>query len=295
MTRNVRLTLVQMRDAGSANSCCDAAVRWIEQAVEQGAEIICLQELFTGPYPCQAEDHRMFDLAESIPGPTIDRLADLARRHEVVIVAPVFECRAPGLYHNTAVVLDADGTVAGMYRKMHVPDDPLFYEKFYFTPGDLGFRSARTQHGHIGTLICWDQWYPEAARLTALQGAEVLFYPTAIGWLPPEKAQYGETQLQAWMGAMKGHAVCNGVYVAAANRIGLEPNPSGEGGIEFWGHSFIAGPQGEILAQASADQEKILMAELNREHLETVRQNWPFYRDRRIDAYEAITERSLLP
>ena len=163
----------------------------------------------------------------------------------------------PGIYHNSAYTLDADGSQAGLYRKMHIPDDPQFYEKFYFTPGDLGFRSARTQHGHIGTLICWDQWYPEAARLTALQGAEVLFYPTAIGWLPPEKAQYGETQLQAWMGAMKGHAVCNGVYVAAANRIGLEPNPSGEGGIEFWGHSFIAGPQGEILAQASADREEI--------------------------------------
>ena len=293
--KNQKIAVIQLQLNHGPDQNLAKCSQWVEKAAHQGATVICLPELCASHYFCQQEDTQHFDLAEPLGGATFERFSVQAKSLGVVIVAPFFERRMPGIYHNSAYTVDADGSQAGLYRKMHIPDDPQFYEKFYFTPGDLGFRSARTQHGHIGTLICWDQWYPEAARLTALQGAEVLFYPTAIGWLPPEKAQYGETQLQAWMGAMKGHAVCNGVYVAAANRIGLEPNPSGEGGIEFWGHSFIAGPQGEILAQASADQEEILMAELNREHLETVRQNWPFYRDRRIDAYEAITERSLLP
>ncbi|MGA0407106.1 MAG: carbon-nitrogen hydrolase [Limisphaerales bacterium] len=293
--KNHTIAVIQLRlDQGPEQNLAKCQ-QWVTKAAKAGATILCLPELCASHYFCQDEDHRHFELAEPLGGRTFQLFAEQARELGVVIVAPFFERRMAGVYHNSAYTFDADGSQAGLYRKMHIPDDPHFYEKFYFTPGDLGFRSAATRHGHVGTLICWDQWYPEAARLTALQGAEVLFYPTAIGWLPPEKEQYGQRQLDAWMGAMKGHAVCNGLYVGAANRIGHEPSPDGGDGIEFWGHSFIAGPQGEILAQASADQEEILMAELDRAHLETVRQHWPFYRDRRIDAYEAITQRSLLP
>ena len=285
VTRNVRLTLVQMRDAGSANSCCDAAVMWIEQAAQDGANIICLQELFTGPYPCQAEDHRMFDLAESIPGPTIDRLTEVARRLQVVIVAPIFERRAAGVYHNTAVVIDADGTLAGKYRKMHIPDDPLFYEKFYFAPGDSGFEPIQTKYAKLGVGICWDQWFPEAARLFALAGAEILLYPTAIGWIDDEKEEFGDGQYDAWMTSMRAHAISNGVFLGAPNRVGIE------GRLEFWGSSFIASPRGEVIAQGNHGDDCLVTADCALDELDLVRTHWPFLRDRRIDAYEGLLKR----
>jgi len=269
------------------------AADWCHKAADQGAQVICLPELFRSHYFCQTEDASLFDLAEPFPGPTTEALGQVAREKNVVIVAPFFERRAPGLYHNSVAALNADGAIAGLYRKMHIPDDPGYYEKFYFTPGDLGFKAFDTAHGRIGTLICWDQWYPEAARLTALQGASVLFYPTAIGWHPEEKKQHGTAQHDAWRTVQRGHAVANGVYVAAANRIGFETAPDGQGGIEFWGQSFIADPQGVILAEASADKEEILLADVNLTHVETIRRNWPFLRDRRVDAYGSIIERFL--
>jgi N-carbamoylputrescine amidase len=252
-----------------------------------------LPELYSSHYFCQSEDVANFELAEPLYSTSFIAFSALAKKLGVVIIVPFFEKRMTGIYHNSAYIIDVDGTEAGLYRKMHIPDDPLFYEKFYFTPGDLGFKTITTQKGKIGTLICWDQWFPEAARLTALQGAETLFYPTAIGWHPSEKEQYGVNQHAAWMNAMKGHAVSNGIYVAAANRIGLENYLTDADGIQFWGSSFIAGPQGEILAQASHDQEEILMAEVDLDLQENVRQNWPFFRDRRIDAYEDITQRAI--
>jgi N-carbamoylputrescine amidase len=265
----------------------------VREAARRGAQVVCLPELFRSRYFCQTEETGFFDLAEPLPGPTTDALSAAARDAGVVVIAPVFERRAPGVYHNSAAVIDADGTVAGIYRKMHIPDDPGFYEKFYFTPGDLGFRAFDTRAGRIGTLICWDQWYPEGARLTALAGASVLFYPTAIGWHPREKEEHGELQRDAWRTVQRGHAVANGVYVAAVNRVGHEI-PAGEGdGIEFWGSSFLCGPQGEILAEASADREEILFAEVDLARIEEVRRNWPFLRDRRIDAYRGITSRLL--
>ena len=285
VTRNVRLTLVQMRDAGTANSCCDAAVKWIERAAQEGANIVCLQELFTGPYPCQAEDHRMFDLAESIPGPTIDRLAEVAGRLQVVIVAPIFERRAPGVYHNTAVVIDADGSLAGIYRKMHIPDDPLFYEKFYFTPGDLGFEPIATRYAKLGVGICWDQWFPEAARLFALAGAEILLYPTAIGWIDDEKEEFGHGQHDAWMTSMRAHAISNGVFLGAPNRVGIE------GRLEFWGSSFIASPRGEVMASGNHCDDGLVTADCALAELDLVRTHWPFLRDRRIEAYSGLLKR----
>ena len=263
----------------------------IEEAARAGARVICLPELFRSQYFCQQEDVRAFDLAESIPGTTTELLSPLAAKLNVVVIAPIFERRAAGIYHNSLVVIDANGSIIGTYRKMHIPDDPAYYEKFYFTPGDLGFRTFPTSAGPIGTMICWDQWYPEAARLTAMQGASVLFYPTAIGWHPHEKKEHGEAQRDAWRTVQRGHAIANGIYVASVNRIGLEV-PSGSGpGIEFWGSSFIADPQGVIIAQASADKEEILLGEVDPARIEDIRRNWPFLRDRRTDAYGDITRR----
>jgi N-carbamoylputrescine amidase len=270
-----------------------AAQEQVRAAAKAGAEVICLPELYRSEYFCQREDAALFDLAETVPGPSTQAFAPLARELGVVIIVPLFEKRAAGLYHNSAVIIDASGETAGLYRKMHIPDDPAYYEKFYFTPGDTGFKAFDTKFGRIGTLICWDQWYPEGARLTALQGASVLFFPTAIGWHPHEKEQVGAAQRDAWQTVQRGHAVANGCYVAAANRIGHEVPPGGGAGIQFWGSSFIADPQGQILAEASTDREQILLAEVDLERIEDVRRNWPFLRDRRIDAYGGITRRFL--
>ena len=261
-----------------------------EKAAKQGAQIICTQELFRSQYFCQSEEHTYFDLAEPIPGPSTEAFQKIAKKHKVVIVASLFEKRASGLYHNTAVIIDADGKLLGIYRKMHIPDDPLFYEKFYFTPGDTGFKAWDTKYGKIGVLICWDQWYPEAARLTAMQGAEILFYPTAIGWHPSEKKEYGINQHGAWETIQRSHAVANGCYVAAINRIGLE-QPIGGDGLEFWGQSFVAGTSGQILAKASADKEEILLVPIELGKVDVTRTHWPFLRDRRIDAYGDLTKR----
>jgi N-carbamoylputrescine amidase len=270
-----------------------AAQGQVRSAAKAGAEVICLPELYRSEYFCQREDAALFDLAETVPGPSTQAFAPLARELGVVIIVPLFEKRAAGLYHNSAVIIDASGEPVGLYRKMHIPDDPAYYEKFYFTPGDTGFKAFDTKFGRIGTLICWDQWYPEGARLTALQGASVLFFPTAIGWHPHEKDKVGAAQRDAWQTVQRGHAVANGCYVAAANRIGHEIPPGGGAGIQFWGSSFIADPQGQILAEASTDREQILLAEVDLERIEDVRRNWPFLRDRRIDAYGGITRRFL--
>ncbi|HPU24566.1 MAG TPA: carbon-nitrogen hydrolase [Phycisphaerae bacterium] len=275
----------------------ERAVAGIREAAGRGAQIVCLQELFNAPYFCKAEAADRFELAEPIPGPTVEAMQPLARELQVALVVPVFERRAAGLYHNSVAVLDADGSILGVYRKMHIPDDPLFYEKFYFTPGDAagpggGFRVFKTRYATIGVLICWDQWYPEGARITSLMGAEVLFYPTAIGWHPREKATYGAGQLEAWQTIQRSHAIANGVYVAAPNRVGHEPEP-GTDGIEFFGHSFVVDPFGKVLAEAGESQAEVLTVTCDRRHMETVRRNWPFLRDRRIDAYGPITSRYL--
>jgi N-carbamoylputrescine amidase len=285
------LGLVQMRCAPDAATNMAAAVERVHDAARRGATIVCLPELFLSPYFCQREDASLFDLAEPIPGPRTETLAKAARDAKVVLVASLFEKRAPGLYHNTAVVFDADGRALGIYRKMHIPDDPLYYEKYYFTPGDTGFRAFDTARGKVGTLVCWDQWYPEAARLTALAGAEVLLYPTAIGWHPKEKAEYGQAQHEAWETAQRAHAIANGVYVAAVNRLGHE-GPA-DGGLEFWGASFAFDPFGRLLARASHDKEEILIVPCDRRLTEETRRNWPFLRDRRIDAYAPITKRMI--
>ncbi len=265
------------------------AIEKTRQAAAKGAQIICLQELFRSQYFCRDENADLFDLAETIPGPSTEALSKVAKELNVVIVASLFERRAPGLYHNTAAVIDAGGELLGVYRKMHIPDDPLFFEKFYFTPGDTGFRNFDTKYGRIGVLVCWDQWYPEAARLSAMGGANILFYPTAIGWHPAEKAQYGAAQLSAWQTIQRSHAIANGIYVAAANRIGFEGPP--ERGLEFWGHSFVSDPFGQVIAEASSDAEEILIVECDVKRMDEVRRNWPFLRDRRIDAYQDITKR----
>jgi N-carbamoylputrescine amidase len=262
-----------------------------EQAGRAGAQIICTPELFRTRYFCQSEDHRNFSLAENIPGPTTEAFCKLARKLEVVVIASLFEKRAAGVYHNTAVIIDADGSLLGRYRKMHIPDDPLYYEKYYFTPGDLGFQAVDTSFGRVGTLVCWDQWYPEGARLTALQGAEVLFYPTAIGWHPAEKDEFGAAQYDAWQTIQRAHAIANGVYVAVVNRVGYEG--TAEKGIEFWGGSFVCDPFGEVLAEAPHDREETLIVECDPRRIEEVRRNWPFLRDRRIDAYGGILKRVL--
>jgi len=293
--------LVQQAVAPSAAETVDAAERGIRDAAARGAQIVCLQELFNAPYFCKVTDAERFDLAEPIPGPTVERMQHLARELGIVIVVPIFEKRGPGLYHNSAAVVDADGTLLGVYRKMHIPDDPLYHEKYYFTPGEMyqhdearppsGFRVFRTRFATIGVLICWDQWYPEAARITSLMGAQILLYPTAIGWHPKEKAEWGEAQADAWRTAQRAHAIANGVYVAAVNRVGFEAEP-GTDGLEFFGHSFICDPFGQMIAEASTDPA-ILVAECDPKRIEYTRRNWPFLRDRRIDAYGGILERYL--
>ena len=288
-----KIAVVQLNLNDVAENNLKKCLSWVREAAKMGAEVISLPELYSSHYFCQSEDVDNFALAEPLYSTSFIAFSALAKELEVVIIVPFFEKRMAGIYHNSAYIIDTDGSEAGLYRKMHIPDDPHFYEKFYFTPGDLGFKAFPNNKGKIGTLICWDQWFPEAARLTALQGAEVLYYPTAIGWHPLEKEQYGENQHGAWMNVMKGHAVANGVYVAAANRIGLEQYLPNTSGIQFWGSSFIAGPQGEILAQASHDKEEILIAEVDLDLQENVRQNWPFLRDRRIDAFGDITKRAI--
>jgi len=289
---------VQMRMGPYPDPNLAAAVQRVEEAAGMGAKIVCLPELFRTQYFCQREDLALFDLAESIPGPSTAKLGEAASRLRVAIVASLFERRAPGLYHNTAVTLGADGKIASVYRKMHIPDDPLYYEKYYFAPGDLGFKAVDVGAGRVGTLVCWDQWYPEGARLTALQGAEVLFYPTAIGWHPAEKAEFGAAQYEAWQTIQRSHAIANGVYVAGVNRVGLEHgdvmgNRAEGPGLEFWGGSFLADPFGRVIARAAHDAEEILIGEIDTGLMEETRRNWPFLRDRRIDAYGGITKRFL--
>jgi N-carbamoylputrescine amidase len=279
--------LVQMRCGTDLGRNLASALAGVEEAAGRGAQIVCLQELFRSQYFCQREDVAIFDLAETIPGPSTEALGRVAAARRVVVVASLFEKRAEGVFHNTAVMIDADGGVAGLYRKMHIPDDPLYYEKYYFTPGDTGFRSFDTAAGRIGALVCWDQWFPEAARLTALRGAEILFYPTAIGWHPSEKAEHGEAQHAAWETVQRGHAIANGVFVAAVNRVGAEGN------LEFWGGSFVADPFGRVLARASHDREEVLVVECDRRLIGQTRRNWPFLRDRRIDAYDGLLKRYL--
>jgi N-carbamoylputrescine amidase len=281
----VTLGLIQMSAGDDPAANLAKAVGRIGAAADRGAQIVCLQELFRSRYFCQSEDAKNFKLAEPIPGPTTEALAPLARTREVVIVASLFERRSAGVYHNTAVVIDADGRIAGKYRKMHIPDDPLYYEKFYFTPGDLGFPSFATRYARVASLVCWDQWFPEGARLAALSGAEILFYPTAIGWIPNEPKAVAENQRAAWQLIQRSHAVANGVFVAAVNRVGRE------GKVKFWGHSFVAGPFGEIVAEAGGEREEILIAHCDLRQIEEIRQSWPFLRDRRIDAYGAIQSR----
>src|ERR1700678_1235348 len=304
-TNNKRIGLIQMSCVPDTAANLDKAADRVREAARAGANVICLPELFRAQYFCQREEHALFDLAESIPGPSTERLSAIAREEKIVLIASLFARRAPGLYHNTAAILEQDGSLAGVYRKMHIPDDPLYYEKFYFAPGDLGFRAFETTQGRIGTLVCWDQWYPEGARVTALKGANTLFFPTAIGWHPSEKVEFGERQYDAWQTIQRAHAIANGVYVCAVNRVGHEhgdvihegksmPGPgdhTAASGLEFWGGSFIADPFGRVVAQASHDKEEILTAEIDLKLLEDTRRNWPFLRDRRIDAYSGITKR----
>jgi N-carbamoylputrescine amidase len=293
-----RVGLVQMSCGPQPEENLQKALDRIADATAKGAQVVCLPELFQTQYFCQREDAALFDLAESIPGPGTAKLSDAARKNKVVLVASLFERRAPGLYHNSAAIFDADGALRGIYRKMHIPDDPLYYEKFYFTPGDLGYRVHDTQVGKVGTLVCWDQWYPEGARLTALQGASILFYPTAIGWHPAEKAEFGEAQHDAWRTIQRAHAIANGVYVGVVNRVGFETgnirgNSAPGQGLEFWGGSFLSDPFGRVIAEASHDKEEILVGEVDLRKLEDTRRNWPFLRDRRIDSYAPITSRMI--
>jgi N-carbamoylputrescine amidase len=295
--RTVTVAITQMAVGDDVNANLKNQARLIEQAAKQGAQIVCTQELFRSKYFCQLEDHRFFKLAETIPGPSTELFGKIAKKHKLVIIASLFEKRASGLYHNTAVVIETDGSIKGIYRKMHIPDDPLYYEKFYFTPGDTGFRAWDTTYGKIGVLICWDQWYPEGARLTALQGAEILFYPTAIGWHPKERELYGTAQHESWELIQRSHGVANGCYVCSPNRIGLEHvldaegKPASEDGIVFWGQSFISGPDGQIVKKASVDKEEVIVQELDLDRVEFSRTHWPFLRDRRIDAYGNLTKR----
>jgi N-carbamoylputrescine amidase len=286
-----RVGLVQTSCSLDPPENLEIAIVKIREAAGRGAQIICLEELFRSQYFCREENAELFNLAESIPGPSTEVIGKIARELKVIVVASLFERRAAGLYHNTAAIIGADGELLGMYRKMHIPDDPLYFEKFYFTPGDLGFKNFDTPFGRIGVLVCWDQWYPEGARVTSLQGANILFYPTAIGWHPSEKDQYGEAQLDAWRTIQRSHAIANGIYVAAVNRVGYE-GPA-ENGLEFWGSSFVADPFGQVIAQASRDKEEILVVECDPGRMEEVRRNWPFLRDRRIDAYAPILSRWL--
>lgn len=286
-----KIGLVQMSCSTDPDANLQKAIKGVREAVSKGAEIVCLQELFRSRYFCREENAELFDLAESIPGPSTEALSSVAKELQVSIVASLFEKRAAGLYHNTAAILDADGSLIGMYRKMHIPDDPLYYEKYYFTPGDLGFQNFETRYSRIGVLVCWDQWYPEGARITSLQGANVLFYPTAIGWHPAEKEQYGAAQLDAWRTIQRSHSISNGVFVAAANRTGLEGPVESQ--LEFWGNSFVSDPFGRVIAQASTENEETLVVECDPKQMDEVRRNWPFIRDRRVDAYGPITNRWL--
>ena len=290
-TRELTVGLVQMRCGDDPAANLATALERVSEAARRGAQIVCLSELFRSRYFCQVEDARLFELAEPVPGPTTDALARAARELGVVVIGSVFERRAAGVFHNTAVVFDADGQFVGCYRKMHIPDDPLYYEKFYFTPGDLGFRSFATRFARVGVLICWDQWFPEAARLTAMSGAEILFYPTAIGWHPREKAEFGAAQHSAWETMQRSHAIANGIFVAVPNRVGFEPGPGA--GLEFWGASFVSDPFGRVLARAPHDSEDVLVVSCDLQRIDDVRQNWPFFRDRRIDAYGDLTKRFL--
>jgi N-carbamoylputrescine amidase len=288
-----KLTIGLLQRACSTDPAANLArtIEAIREAAKRGAQIVCLEELFRSQYFCREENADFFDLAESIPGPTTEALSKLARDLGIVVVASIFERRAAGLYHNTAGVLDADGALVGLYRKMHIPDDPLYYEKFYFTPGDLGFPNFDTRYGRIGVLVCWDQWYPEGARLSSLRGANILFYPTAIGWHPSEKAEFGAAQLDAWRTIQRSHAIANGIFVAAVNRVGFEGPP--DNGLEFWGSSFVADPFGQIIAEGSTNKEETLIVECDLRRIEEVRRNWPFLRDRRTDAYAPLLERWL--
>ncbi len=297
-SNNFRVALVQMSCSADPDANLDKAADRVREAARADANVVCLPELFQTQYFCQREDHALFDLAETIPGPSTEKLSRIAREEQVAVVASLFERRAPGIYHNTAAVIEEDGSLAGKYRKMHIPDDPLYYEKFYFTPGDLGFRNFPLHAGIVGVLVCWYQWYPEGARITALKGANVLFYPTAIGWHPAEKSEYGEAQYSAWQTMQRSHAIANGVYVGAVNRVGHEHgdvrgNRVEGPGLEFWGGSFLADPFGRIVLQAAHDKEDILIGEIDLHLIEETRRNWPFLRDRRIDAYRPITERFL--
>lgn len=294
MSEKFTIGLVQMRSTADAKRNLARVSAHIREAADRGAQIISTHELFRSEYFCRTEDADLFNLAEPVPGPTTDELAKLAKENKIVIVASLFERRAAGIYHNTCAILDADGAFLGKYRKMHIPDDPLYYEKFYFTPGDLGFPTFDTRYGRVGVQICWDQWYPEGARAISLGGAQVIFYPTSIGWHPQEKTEFGAAQLDAWRTIQRGHAIANGVYVAVVNRVGFEGGAkSGDTGIEFWGNSFVADPFGRIVAQASSDKEEVLVVECDSAKSEDTRRNWPFLRDRRIDAYEPILRRWL--
>jgi len=292
--RRFKVALIQMACAADPEENLRLAVSRVEEAARAGAAVICLPELFRSQYFCQREDAAAFDLAEPVPGPTTVALGEVAQKLGVVVIAPLFERRAAGLYHNTAAILDSTGELVGLYRKMHIPDDPAYYEKFYFAPGDRGFPAFATSAGRLGVLICWDQWYPEAARLVALEGASVIFYPTAIGWHPQEKERFGRAQHDAWRTVQRAHAIANGVYVAAVNRVGQEKLAGASGqGIEFWGSSFLSDPFGEVLAEAAVDREEILCGEIDLDRIEEVRRNWPFLRDRRIDAYAGLDQRFL--
>ena len=293
-----RVGLIQMSCSPDPEQNLEHAMEMVREAAGKGANIVCLPELFQTQYFCQREDTALFDLAEPIPGPTTTRLSQLARQQQIVLVASLFEKRAPGVYHNTAAIFDADGSLEGIYRKMHIPDDPLYYEKYYFTPGDLGFKAFDTGVGRVGALVCWDQWYPEGARLTALHGAQILFYPTAIGWHPAEKQQYGKAQHDAWQTIQRAHAIANGVYVGVVNRVGFETgnvrgNEVKGAGLEFWGGSFLADPFGTVIVEGSSNKEEVLVGEVDLKKLEDIRRNWPFLRDRRIDSYDGITHRFL--
>lgn len=288
----MKIGIIQMACSANSAENLERAVVKVEEVAKSGAQIICLPELFRSQYFCQKEDTALFDFAEPVPGPSTQAFSIIAKTHRVTILVSVFERRTAGVYHNSLAVLDEWGEMAGLYRKMHIPDDPAYYEKFYFTPGDRGFQAIKTTHATVGPLICWDQWYPEAARMTALQGAEILFYPTAIGWHPNEKTEEGQVQRDAWMTIQRSHAIANGVFVVAVNRVGHEA-PAGGDGLEFWGSSFVCDPFGVILAQASVDREETLVVDVDLKRIEEVRRNWPFLRDRRIDAYEGMTKRLL--
>lgn len=291
--RQFKVGLLQMAVGRDLDQNLARSVEKVGEAAKAGAEVVCLQELFRSPYFCQREDTATFDLAETVPGPSTEALGAAAKRAGITVIVPIFERRAPGLYHNSAAVMGPDGAMIGLYRKMHIPDDPAYYEKYYFAPGDLGFLAFDTPVGRISTLICWDQWYPEGARLAALRGAAVVFYPTAIGWHPHEKEQHGAAQRDAWRTVQRGHAIANGVYIAAVNRVGHETPVEGGPGIQFWGSSFLADPQGVLVAEASTDREEILVGAVDMDRLEDVRRNWPFLRDRRVDAYVGIDKRFL--